>query len=111
MTLFSEREITDARRGPQRAKNEQYSNISHTNTKNDFNVHGLLEFSVRHMVHGCDFRDFHSNNIILRKMFLLSRFAFQNHPGLAKQEFNCFTLAPIWLCLNLLLPQNTVFSP
>lgn len=67
----------------QRMNNIQ--NISHKKkTKNDFKIHGLLEFSVRHVVHRCDLKDPYSANVIWRK--------FSSLLGLAKQVFNSFIL-------------------
>lgn len=94
IVFFQKRTITATRGGPQRAKYEQYSNISHKNTKNDFNVHGLLKFSIRHVVHGCDFRDFLSTNVIWRKRSFLLGLLFKS-VGVPKQEFNSFTLESI----------------
>lgn len=93
--LFSEKEtITTTKGGPQRAKYEQHSSINHKNTKNGFNVHGLLKFSIRYVVRGCGFKEFCFTDIIRRKpSFLLGLLS--NLPGLAEQQFSSLTLEPI----------------
>ena len=93
--LFSEKEtITTTKGGSQRAKYEQHSNVNHKNTKNGFNVHGLLKFSIRYVVRGCGFKEFYSTDIIRRKpSFLLGLLS--NLPGLAEQQFSSLTLEPI----------------
>ena len=95
MIVFSEKEtITTTKGQPQRAKYEQHSNINHKNTKNGFNVHRLLKFSIRDVVRGCDFRDFHSIDVIRRRSsFLLG--VLSNLPVYWKTKLNSSSSVPL----------------